>query len=267
MTNYLDELESDSIFIIREAYAKSKNLGMLWSMGKDSTVLLHLVRKAFLGNYPIVVIHIDTSYKIPEMISWRDDFARRNNLRLIVGVNKRALADGMAPEKGRLQCCGSLKTEALLDIVHEHRIQALLIGIRGDEEGSRGKERIVSPRLHSSTWAYKQQPAELWHYYNLHLPQDVHVRIHPLLRWTELDIWNYIRREKLEVIPLYYAKDGKRYRSLGCYPCTDSIESGARNVDEIIEELKSTKLSERAGRAQDKVDTYAMQKLRKSGYM
>ncbi len=151
--------------------------------------------------------------------------------------------------------------------MREHEIQGLLVGIRGDEEGSRGKERVVSPRSDSAAWTYKLQPAEVWDYYNLHLPADIHLRIHPLLRWTELDIWEYIRRESLEVMPLYFSKEGKRYRSLGCYPCTTPIDSNACTVDEIIEELKNTKETERAGRAQDQSDNYAMQKLRSAGYM
>lgn len=267
MTSRLKDLENESLFVIREAYKKTKNLSMLWSMGKDSTVLMDLVRKAFLGNCPITVVHIDTSYKIPSMIAWRDNFAKANNLKLIVGMNKEALASGMSPEHGRLACCGALKTQALLDTIKEHNIQGLLVGIRGDEEGSRGKERVVSPRTVSSAWNYKEQPAEVWHYYNLHVPGDVHLRVHPLLRWTELDIWEYIRDEQLEVMRLYFAENGKRYRSLGCYPCTAAIDSDATTVDAIIEELRNTRVTERAGRAQDKADVYAMQKLRSAGYM
>lgn len=267
MSDYLDCLENESIFIIREAYSRTKNLGLLWSMGKDSTVLLHLVRKAFLGNVPIPLVHIDTSYKIPEMITWRDSYTREHGLRLIVGQNKRALEDGMNPGMGRLTCCGALKTQALLDTIKDHKIQALLVGIRRDEEGSRGKERVCSPRPESGTWTYKEQPAEIWHYYNMHVPENIHLRVHPLLQWTEMDVWEYIRRENLDIMPLYFAKDGKRYRSLGCSPCTGTIDSTASNLDEIIEELRTTKTGERAGRAQDKVDTYAMQKLRSGGYM
>lgn len=229
--------------------------------------MLHLVRKAFLGNCPISVIHIDTSYKIPEMIAWRDEFARDHKLRLLIGANTEALRNGMGPELGRLTCCGALKTQALLNTIKEHQIQGLLVGIRGDEEGSRGKERVVSPRTDSAQWSYKKQPAEIWDYYNLHVPGDIHLRIHPLLRWTELDVWEYIKQESLEVMPIYFAKDGKRYRSLGCYPCTATVDSNASNVDEIIEELRNTKETERAGRAQDKVENYAMQQLRSGGYM
>ncbi|HEY9868212.1 MAG TPA: sulfate adenylyltransferase subunit CysD [Candidatus Obscuribacterales bacterium] len=267
MVDYLSRLEDESVFIIREAYNKTKNLALLWSMGKDSTVLLHLVRKAFMGHVPIPLVHIDTSYKIPEMIRWRDEYVSKHGLRLIVGQNREALDNGMGPEQGRLVCCGALKTQALVDTVREHKIHGLLLGIRRDEEGSRGKERVVSPRADNATWTYKNQPAEIWHYYNLHVPESVHVRVHPLLHWTERDIWECIRRENLEIIPLYFARDGKRYRSLGCWPCTGSIESNACTVDDIINELAETKISERAGRAQDKVDTYAMQKLRTAGYM
>ncbi len=173
----------------------------------------------------------------------------------------------MNPDKGRLTCCGALKTDGLLQTVKKHNIQGLLLGIRGDEEGSRGKERIVSPRADSKTWTYKDQPAEIWHYYNLHVPKEIHLRIHPLLRWTEVDIWQYIKAENLEVIPLYFADGGKRYRSLGCWPCTGAVASSASNVDEILAELGSTTDTERGGRAQDKVDRYAMQELRKDGYM
>ncbi|HEY9778048.1 MAG TPA: sulfate adenylyltransferase subunit CysD [Planktothrix sp.] len=267
MRDYLDTLENESVFIIREAYNKTKSLAMLWSMGKDSTVMLQLVRKAFQGNVPIPLVHIDTSYKIPEMITWRDEFVKRHNLRLIIGQNRAALDAGMGPEQGRLVCCGALKTQALLDTVKENKIQSLLVGIRRDEEGSRGKERVVSPRPDQSTWTYKEQPAEIWHYYNLHVPEDVHLRVHPLLHWTETDVWEYIRREQLEIMPLYFSNNGRRYRSLGCLPCTSSIESEASTLDEIIQELKTTRTTERAGRAQDKVDTYAMQKLRSGGYM
>jgi sulfate adenylyltransferase subunit 2 len=267
MADHLDELENNSVFIIREAYRKMKNLTLLWSMGKDSTVMLHLVKKAFLGHVPISLLHIDTTYKIPEMITWRDDYVRRHGLRLLVGKNEQALADGMNPERGRLNCCGALKTEALLDAVKQHKIQGLLVGIRGDEEGSRGKERVASPRTTGGDWTYKDQPAEVWRYYNLHVPENVHVRVHPILHWTELDIWKYIERENLELIPLYLSREGRRYRSIGCYPCTSSIESNACSLPEIISELQACKTTERAGRMQDKVDAYAMQKLRKEGYM
>lgn len=263
----LQELESESIFIIREAYAKVKNLALLWSMGKDSTVLLHLVKKAFMGHCPVPLVHVDESYEPDEMIAWRDDYVKRHGLRLIVGQNKKALEEGMGPHKGRLVCCNALKTVALQQTIQEHQIQALLVGIRRDEEGSRGKERVVSPRSSSGEWKYKDQPAEIWHYFNLHTPKDVHLRIHPILHWNELSIWEYIQSESIEVIPLYFAREGKRYRSLGCAPCSGAFPSEASNVEEIIKELKQTNDSERAGRAHDKEETYALQKLRSMGFM
>jgi sulfate adenylyltransferase subunit 2 len=263
----LAELENESIYVIREAYAKTKSLALLWSMGKDSTVLLHLVRKAFLGHCPIPLVHIDESYEPPEMIAWRDDYVRRHGLKLIVGQNKSALAEGMGPHQGRLVCCNALKTVALQQTVRENRIQALMVGIRCDEEGSRGKERIVSPRSLNGEWNYKDQPAEVWRYYNLHTPEEIHLRIHPILHWTELAVWEYIRSESIEIIPLYFAREGMRYRSLGCAPCTGAFPSNATTVDEIIEEIKSSNRSERAGRAHDKEEAYALQKLRSSGFM
>ena len=263
----LNQLENDSIFVIREAYRKTKNLAVLWSMGKDSCVMLHLVHKAFLGNCPIPLVHIDTTYKIPAMIEWRDQYVKRHNLKLIVGMNSEALENGMGPEKGRLQCCQALKTQPLLEVLSANEIQGLLVGIRGDEEGSRSKEKMVSPRSAGGSWVYREQPAEVWRYYNLHVPETVQLRVHPLLRWTELDVWQYIEKEKIEILPLYLSEQGRRYRTLGCAPCTGSIESSACSVQEIIAELQTTGSSERAGRAQDRVDHYALQQLRSSGYM
>jgi len=267
LKKHLANLEDESIYIIREGFAKTKSLALLWSMGKDSTVLLHLVQKAFMGQCPIPLVHVDESYEPEEMIAWRDEYTKRHGLKLIVGQNKRALSEGMGPHKGRLVCCGALKTQALKDTVKEHKIQALLVGIRQDEEGSRGKERVVSPRSTSGEWQYKNQPAEIWNHYNLHTPDDVHLRIHPILHWTEMDVWQYILQESIEVIPLYFARDGMRFRSLGCAPCTGGIRSEASSVAEIIDELKLTNSSERAGRAHDKEESYALQKLRKDGFM
>ncbi|HEY9786024.1 MAG TPA: sulfate adenylyltransferase subunit CysD [Candidatus Obscuribacterales bacterium] len=267
MDRQLRALEDESVYIIREAYRHTTNLAVLWSMGKDSTVLLELVRRAFDGHVPMPLVHVDTSYKIPEMITWRDEYARRHGYKLIVGQNKAALENGMGPHLGRMTCCGALKTQALLDVVKEHKIQGLLLGIRRDEEGSRSKERVVSPRSDAGSWTYKEQPAEVWNYYNLHVPQNVHVRIHPLLQWTEMDVWRYIHQANLEIMPLYFSREGKRYRSLGCLPCTGSIDSCAKSVEEIIAELSVTQTTERAGRAQDKEISYAMQELRSKGYM
>ena len=264
---YLKELEQESIYIIREAYTKISKMALLWSIGKDSTVLLWLCQKAFLGKVPFPLVHVDTSYKIPSMISYRDELVKKMGLDLIVGQNKEALESGMNPEMGRLTCCGALKTEGLNRVVEEHDLQGLIVGIRRDEEGSRAKERVFSVRGKDSNWDLKNQAPEFWNQFQTNFNEGEHVRVHPLLQWTELDIWRYIREENIPLIDLYFAKNGKRYRSLGCYPCTSPIESEANNLDEIISELENTKISERSGRAQDQVDKHAMEKLRVKGYM
>jgi len=265
--DYLSELENESIYIIREAYNKIKNPAMLWSIGKDSTVMLWLVKKAFLGHCPFPVIHIDTTYKIPEMIKFRDEKAVEWNLRLIIGKNEQAIKNGMSPEKGRLECCGELKTEGLRQIIEANKFKGLFLGIRRDEEGSRAKERFFSPRDKNFEWDYKDQPPELWDQFKTDFNDDQHIRIHPILHWTELNVWEYVKRENIPIIDLYFAVGGYRYRSLGCVQCTGKFKSDASTIDEIIRELKETKESERSGRAQDKVNPYAMQKLRAKGYM
>ena len=265
--DHLDELEAESIYILREAYKKFGKLGMLWSIGKDSTVLLWLAKKAFFGYCPFPLIHVDTPYKIPAMIAFRDRVAREYNLDLIVHTNEEALKQGMGPAKGRLVCCKALKTDGLQQVVTKYQFEGLILGIRRDEEGSRSKERVFSERNKESEWDYTNQPPELWDQFKTEFPKGNHIRVHPILHWSEIDIWSYIDRENIPVVDLYFAKNGKRYRSLGCQPCTGQIESTAATVAEIIAELKNTKVSERAGRAQDQEDSYAMQKLRKDGYM
>lgn len=264
--NHLDELESKSIFIIREAYKQFKKVAMLWSMGKDSSCLLWLVRKAFYGKIPFPIVHIDTSYKFPEMIKWRDEYAKKWNLNLIVGMNKKALAEGMS-NKNKLACCTALKTQPLKDVIAENKFRAIYLGIRRDEHGVRAKERVFSPRNLDFKWDYKNQPPELWDQYKAKAEEEEHIRVHPLLHWTEIDIWDYIKRENIPSIDLYFAKNGKRYRSLGCKCCCKEIDSNADDIDKVIEELKTTKQGERAGRAQDKEEANAMQKLRALGYM
>lgn len=290
----LAQLENQSIFIIREAYANFKNLGMLWSIGKDSTVLLWLTRKAFFGHVPFPLIHIDTAYKIPEMIEYRDRLTREWKLNMIYGINQDALNKKMTyPDSNvdRITCCRLLKTEALTNTLNgkwprfrfnhdkmkyevdnnNESFTGIIVGVRSDEEGSRSKERYFSPRDQKNIWEIGDQPPEFWNQYKTDFAPGTHVRIHPLLDWTELNIWEYIRREKIPTVSLYYNNgDGKRYRSLGCYPCTFPIESGAKNVDEIIEELSSGKLkniAERSGRAQDKDDGGGLETLRRDGYM
>lgn len=265
--DHLDRLEAESIYILREAYKHLGKLGMLWSVGKDSTVMLWLAQKAFFGNCPFPLIHVDTTYKIPAMIEFRDRIAKEYNLNLIVNTNHQALAEGMGPEHGRLVCCKALKTDALNEITKREEFDGLIVGVRRDEEGSRSKERIFSERNAEAEWDYTDQPPELWNQFKTDFRKGNHIRVHPILNWTEMDIWEYIKRENIPLIDLYFAKDGKRYRSLGCAPCTKPIESNATTLDEIIEELRNTKETERSGRAQDQEDAHALQKLRKLGYM
>ena len=292
--NQLDRLESRSVHILREAYRDFKQLCMLWSIGKDSTVMLWLAKKAFFGHVPLPLVHIDTAYKIPEMIEYRDRLAREWRLPLIVGQNRAALAAGQSFPHGtldRLSCCKALKSEALrrtlsgewprrrYDPASEtwreeengEPFTGVVVGVRADEEGSRSKERYFSPRDKESDWDVDDQPPELWSYYKTSFAPGTHVRIHPLLDWTELNLWEYIQREGIPVIPLYFDRgDGKRYRSLGCAPCTQPVESTARSVDDVVAELSSGRyagVAERAGRAQDKDDGGTLETLRREGYM
>ena len=271
--NYLDYLEAKSIYLIREAYRKFKDdLAALVSWGKDSTTMLYLVRKAFFGEVPIKVLHIDTGYKFKEIYEFRDKLVREWNLNLIIAKNEEALRQGMNPEKGRFNCCNALKTEALKQAIKKYNLKALLAAIRRDEHGIRAKERYVSFRDKNFYWDYKNQPPEFWDFFNIFefAEKGEHLRIHPMLHWREIDIWDYIRREKIPIINLYFSgarKEGYRYRSIGCECCCSPIKSNAKTVDEIIEELKTTKISERSGRAQDKEKAYMMQKLRALGYM
>lgn len=264
---HLDALESQSIYILREAFRSFDKLGMLWSVGKDSNALLWLVRKAFLGHVPFPVVHIDTSYKLPEMIEFRDRVAKEWGLNLIVGQNKEALAAGMGPEKGRVLCCGMLKTDGLKAAIEEHGFTGVIAGIRRDEEGTRAKERVFSPRGQHAEWDVREQPPEFWDQFKTDFAPGTHVRIHPLLHWTEVDVWRYIQREDIPVVDLYFARNGKRYRSLGCAPCTAPIESNAATVAEVIAELEETRVPERSGRAQDQEAEDAFERLRLDGYM
>jgi len=290
----LGELENRSVYILREAYANFKSLGMLWSMGKDSTVLLWLARKAFFGHVPFPLIHIDTHFKIPEMITYRDQLVKEMKLTMIVGTNEAALITKQTFPDGnvdRLACCKLLKTDALRQTLngegrryifnHETRqygveqnpepFTGVIVGARADEEGSRSKERYFSPRDKKNEWNIGDQPPEFWNQYKTDFAPGTNVRIHPLLDWTELNIWQYIQRENVPTVSLYYNQgNGKRYRSLGCYPCTMPVESEARTVQEIIDELsvgKFANIAERSGRAQDKDDGGGLETLRREGYM
>lgn len=265
--NHLDALESQSMYIFREAFQSLDKLAMLWSVGKDSNVLLWLARKAFLGHVPFPVVHVDTSYKIPEMITFRDRMAKEWGLDLIVGQNTKALEAGMGPEKGKVICCSALKTEGLKATLAEHGFTGVFAGIRRDEEGTRSKERVFSPRGENAEWDFRNQPPEFWDQFKTEFAPGTHLRIHPLLHWTEIDVWRYIQREEIPVLDLYFSKNGKRYRSLGCAPCTAPVESEAATLDEIITELETTRVSERSGRAQDQETEDAFERLRTEGYM
>ena len=292
--DHLDQLENTGVHILREAYANFKSLGMLWSIGKDSTVLLWLARKAFFGHVPFPLIHIDTSFKIKEMIEYRDSLTAEWGLTMIYGQNKGALERGETFPGGRLDrisCCKALKSDALRNTLsgewpryrfnhstkryeidaNNEAFTGVIVGVRADEEGSRSKERYFSPRDKDSDWDVGNQPPEFWNQYKTDFAPGTHIRIHPLLDWTELNIWEYIAREGIPTVSLYYDRgNGKRYRSLGCYPCTFPIESTAKNVSDVIEELKSGRLAniaERAGRAQDMEDAGSLETLRRDGYM
>jgi len=292
--DHLDKLESESIFIIREAYHHVPNLAMLWSVGKDSTVLVKLCQKAFFGHIPIPLVHIDTGFKIPEMIAYRDRLALKWKLQMVYGQNEQALKEKKTFPDGNIsciECCKSLKTAALQKTVtgegkrymmnletgkYEVELNSepyggLIVGIRSDEEGSRSKERVFSPRGISNDWEIADQPPEFWGQFNTDFPPKSHVRVHPLLDWTEADIWRYIEREDIPIVDLYFDRgEGTRYRSLGCGPCTKPIQSSASNLLEVIAELEKGKLkniAERSGRAQDKEDRGGLEELRRGGYM
>lgn len=267
---YLDELESKSIYIIREAYWEYKEkLAILWSMGKDSTVLVHLVRKAFFGQVPVPVIHIDTGFKFKQIYEFRRKYAKIWDLELKIARNDAALKNEISPVKGgRFACCTQLKTEALKQAIREYRLQALLVAIRRDEHAIRAKERYFSARDKSFKWDYQNQPLELWtEYYKARNEAGVHFRIHPLLHWREIDIWEYIKQERLPVIELYFSRQKSRYRSIGCQCCCRPVASTANTIEKIIKEIRDTNIAERSGRSQDKEKEYMMQKLRSLGYM
>jgi sulfate adenylyltransferase subunit 2 len=302
--DHLDQLEQQSVYIFREAFRHFERLCMLWSIGKDSTVLLWLARKAFFGHVPFPLVHIDTSYKLPEMIQYRDRLAMEYKLHMVVGQNKEALAahdtfpdklkanPAMSREEqaeARTACCGRLKSDALKGTLHgtlpRHRLNlktghyeldpdkeaytGVIVGARADEEGSRSKERYFSPRDKNNDWDVGDQPPEFWNQFKTDFAPGTHVRIHPLLDWTELHIWEYIKRENIPTVSLYYDQgSGTRYRSLGCGPCQAPIKSPSKNVDEIIVEIRSGALknvAERSGRLQD--GKHGLEELRRKGYM
>ncbi len=297
--SHFEQLEAESIHIIREVVAEFKNPVMLYSVGKDSSVMLHLARKAFYpAAIPFPLMHIDTGYKFKEMYEFRDSFAKELGARLIINRNEDAIANNMNPFKyGTTTCCGALKTGALLDGLNKHGFDAAFGGARRDEEKSRAKERVYSFRDGFGQWDPKNQRPELWNIYNAKISPGESIRVFPLSNWTELDIWEYIKLESIPIVPIYYAQEREvvirngiiipvdysqeylkprageevkvlkcRFRSLGCMPCTGAIESSAIDIDGIINEAKVAKKSERENRVIDLGSDSSMEDKKKEGY-
>ncbi|MFT8711830.1 sulfate adenylyltransferase subunit CysD [Komagataeibacter rhaeticus] len=261
----LDQLEAQSIFILREAYRKLKPLAMLWSLGKDSNVMVWLARKAFLGRVPFPVMHVDTGKKFPEMYQFRDEYTKKWNLDLLLGdcppVEE---IDPTLPPAAR---SAARKTAGLAAMIDKYKLAGVIAGIRRDEQATRAKERVFSPRGSGHKWDVRNQPPEFWDQYATPHEPGMHVRVHPLLAWREIDIWRYIEREGIPLVDLYFARDGKRYRSLGDQDITSPVESNATTVAEVIAELETSRTSERAGRAMDHESEDAFERLRVAGYL
>ena len=263
--SYLDELEARTIFILREALSCVSPLAMLWSIGKDSTALLWMVRKAFLGDVPFPVVLLDTGMEFDEVYRFRDWLVDEWNLPVEAELcPPEHTVDQTLPPAARH---AARKTAGLRSLIAREKYRGIILGIRRDEQAIRAKERIFSPRNADGSWDPRMQPPELWEYFPYDIPDGAHVRIHPLLHWTELDIWRYTLRENIPYVPLYLAKNGKRYRSLGESNITFPIESNADTLEAIIAELEVTRQPERAGRAMDNESEDAFERLRTSGYM
>ncbi|EGE48908.1 Sulfate adenylyltransferase subunit 2 [Acetobacter pomorum DM001] len=263
--DHLDQLEAQSVFILREAYRKLKPLAMLWSLGKDSNVMVWLAKKAFLGRVPFPVMHVDTGKKFPEMYKFRDEYAKKWDLNLLLG--ECPPVEDMDPSLPPAARSAARKTAGLAAMIEKHKLQGVIAGIRRDEQGTRAKERVFSPRGASHKWDIRNQPPEFWDQYATPHEEGMHIRVHPLLAWREIDIWRYIEREGIPLVDLYFSKNGKRYRSLGDSDITFPVESNASTLAEVIEELETTKTSERAGRAMDHESEDAFERLRVAGYL
>jgi len=263
--DHLDALEAESVYVLREAFAKLDNLAILWSLGKDSNVVLWLTKKAFCGHVPLPVMHVDTGKKFPEMYAFRERYSQEWNLRLL--VEPCPPLDQIDPSLPPAARSAARKTAGLNAALAKHGFSGLIAGIRRDEEGLRAKERYFSPRTRDNRWELKDQPPEFWNQYTTSFPPGTHVRVHPLLHWTEIDIWRYTRRESIPLIDLYFAKDGKRYRSLGDHDITFPVASEAETLEQIIAELEHTKVAERSGRAMDHETEDAFERLRAGGYL
>ena len=270
MTDQLDELEAQTIYIIREAYNRLNPLGMMWSIGKDSTALLWMVRKAFYGRVPFPVALLDTNQEMEEVYAFRDRLIKEWDLECINW--QCPPEEDMDPTLPPNTRAAMRKTEGLKTLLEEHKFKGMIGGIRRDEQGLRAKERVFSPRSFDGSWDFKDQPPELWDQYKTEFPEGCHIRVHPILQWTELDIWRYHKRENIPFCELYLAREDengvkKRYRSLGEKNITFPVESPAATLDEIIAELEVTDVSERAGRTMDKETEDSFEKLRARGYM
>ncbi|MFW2357576.1 sulfate adenylyltransferase subunit CysD [Hydrogenophaga sp.] len=296
-TPHLRRLEAESIHILREAVAEADNPVMLYSVGKDSSVMLHLARKAFYpAPPPFPLLHVDTRWKFQEMYMFRDHMARASGMELLVHINPVAIAQNINPfDHGSAMHTDITKTEGLKQALDQHRFDVVFGGARRDEEKSRAKERIFSLRSPTHRWDPKQQRPELWQLYNTRRKPGESIRVFPLSNWTELDIWQYIHQEDIPVVPLYFAKERPvvvrngmilmvddarfrllpgeqivekrvRFRTLGCYPLTGAVESSAQNLPEIVLELMQTRHSERQGRAIDRDASASMEKKKQEGY-
>jgi sulfate adenylyltransferase subunit 2 len=261
----LDALESGAVAIVRDAYRLFAPCCTLWSMGKDSTALLWLMRKAFLGRVPMPVVQLDTGMELPEVYAFRDRIAREWELDLRVETcPPEEACDPSLPPQSR---AAARKTEGLRALLGREGYRAVFVGIRRDEQATRAKERIVSPRSLDGSWNVREQPPEFWGYTLTEIPHGGHVRVHPLLAWTELDVWCYTAREAIPIVPLYLARDGMRYRSLGEKNITVPVPSGAATIEEIIAEIETTREPERAGRTMDSESEASFERLRGAGYM
>ena len=294
---HLDRLESEAIHIMREVVSETEKPVMLYSIGKDSAVMLHVAAKAFYpGRLPFPLLHIDTGWKFRDMIKFRDETVKRLNLDLIVHTNREAADAGMNPfDHGSSVYTDVMKTQALKAALDAHQFDAAFGGARRDEEKSRAKERVFSFRTAQHRWDPKNQRPELWALYNTYKNADESIRVFPLSNWTELDIWQYIRRESIPIVPLYFAaarpvveRDGAlimvdddrmplhkgetpeqrfvRFRTLGCYPLTGAVESRAVTLDDIIAEMRAATTSERQGRVIDHDQSASMEKKKQEGY-
>lgn len=294
--DHLKALEAESLYILREAVAEFARPVMLYSIGKDSSVMLRLAQKAFFpGPIPFPLLHVDTGYKFPEMIRFRDEYTREIGAELIVHRNEEAIGAGMSPwGMGTQNCCGALKTRSLLDGLTEGGFDAAFGGARRDEEKSRAKERVYSFRDSAGQWDPKNQRPELWSLFNSRLRKGESIRVFPLSNWTELDIWLYLYAEQIPIVPLYFAEERNvvrrgetltlvdettrllphentellkvRMRSLGCAPCTGAIRSEADTLPKIIEELITFRRSERENRAIDHDEEGSMELKKREGY-